>query len=210
MKPCSKLRQCRYRTQLWRSPNYHLIVRESRWTTGKILWGERVKVARVKEARASSPRIETTPLKPGEIKAELLTDQQFYKIGEPMVINFRASQDCYVTLLDVGTSGSVHLRYPNRFSGGGKMLAGKMYAVPASEDAFAIIVGGPPGIEIVRAIATRTPMPLSLSDFLKNADASKKVETPPPLTRDLNVVVTQTHPSSRREGVIRIQIRDRQ
>jgi hypothetical protein len=105
MKSCSKLRQCHYRTLLWRSPNSHPIVRESRRTTGKILWGERVKVARMKEVQASSPRIETTPLKPGEIKAELWTDQQFYKIGEPMVINFRASQDCYVTLLNVGTSG---------------------------------------------------------------------------------------------------------
>jgi hypothetical protein len=79
---------------LWRSPNSHPIVRESRWTTGKILWGKRVKVARVNEAQASSPRIGTTPLKLGEIKVELWTDQQFYKIGEPMVINFRASQEC--------------------------------------------------------------------------------------------------------------------
>ena len=117
MKPCSKLRQCHYRPLLWQSPNSHPIVRESRRTTGKILWGERVKVARVKEVQASSPRIETTPLKPGEIKAELWTDQQFYKIGEPRVINFRASQDCYVTLLDVGTSGNVHLLYPSRFWG---------------------------------------------------------------------------------------------
>jgi hypothetical protein len=46
-----------------------------------------VKAARVKEAQASSPRIETTPLKPGEIKVELWTDQQFYKIGEPMGMN---------------------------------------------------------------------------------------------------------------------------
>jgi hypothetical protein len=104
----------------------------------------------------------------------------------------------------------VHLLHPNRFSEAGRVLAGKTYAIPAPEDAFAIIVGGPPGIEIVRAIATRPPMPLSLSDFLKNAGAFKKVENPTSLTRDLNVVVTQTHPSSRGEGVIRIQIRDRQ
>jgi hypothetical protein len=90
------------------------------------------------------------------------------------------------------------------------MLAGKTYAIPAPEDAFAIIVGGAPGIEIVLAISTRTPMPLSLSDFLKDAGVSKKAENPTFLTRDLNVVVTQTHPSSRHEGVIRIQIRDRQ
>ena len=90
------------------------------------------------------------------------------------------------------------------------MLVGKMYAIPAPEDAFAIIVGGAPGIEIVRAIATRTPMPLSLSDFLKNAGAFTKVENPTSLTRDLNVVVTQAHPSRRGEGLIRNQIRDRQ
>jgi len=39
-------------------------------------------------------------------------------------------------------------------------------------------VGGPLGIEIVWAIAMLTTMPLSPSDFLKNAGAYTKVENP--------------------------------
>jgi len=178
--------------------------------TGQILWGERVKVAKGKETRLSSSEKEASLVKVGEIKVELWTDKQFYKIGEPMVLHFRANQDCYVTLLDLGTSGSVRFLYPNRFSGGGKVLAGKTYSIPGPEDGFAITVGGPPGIEIVRAIATLIPMPLSLSDFSKEAGAFKKAENPASLTRDLNLVTTQTHPSRRGEGIIRIQIRDEQ
>jgi TolB-like protein len=178
--------------------------------TGQILWGERVRVAKGKETRFPSSEKEASLVKVGEIKVELWTDKQFYKIGEPMVLHFRANQDCYVTLLDVGTSGSVYFLYPNRFSGGGKVLGGKTYSIPGPKDGFAITVGGPPGIEIVRAIATLMPMPLSLSDFSKEAGAFKKVENPASLTRDLNLVATHTHPSSRGEGVIRIQIRDEQ
>jgi len=108
----------------------------------------------------------------------------------------------------VGTSGKVHILYPNRFSGAGKVLAGKTYSLPGRNDGYLIMVEGFPGIEVVRAIATLTPVPATEVDFSKFSGLFKEVDQPAVLARDLNIVAKQTSPSSRGEELIRIEIRE--
>lgn len=175
--------------------------------SGKVLWAERVKVQMEKGTTLPvSPRSE--PTREGEIKVELWTEKPVYKIGDSMTLKFKTNQDCYITILDVGTSGKVNILYPNRFSGGNKIIAGKTYSIPGPDDGYAIRVEGMPGIEVVRAIATMTPLSMTQPDFSKEAGVFKQVENPASLTRDLNIVATKTQPASRGEGLIRIEIRE--
>ena len=105
-------------------------------------------------------------------------------------------------------SGKVHILYPNLFSGGSKVLAGKTYSIPGRNDGYVIMVEGLRGIEVVRAIATLTPIAMTEVDFSKVGGVFKEVNEPAVLTRDLNIVAKKTGPSSRGEGLIRIEIRE--
>jgi len=178
--------------------------------TGKVLWGERVRVKKDKEKERVwlSKKKEIEPAREGEIKVKLWSDKPVYRIGETMTLNFKTDRDCYITILDAGTSGKVHILYPNRFSGGSKVLAEKTYAIPGKDDGYAIIVGGPKGIEVVRAIATLTPIPFIEADFSKVQGVFKGVDDPASLTRDLSIVATKSEPSSRGESLIRIEIKE--
>jgi len=178
--------------------------------SGKVLWGEGVKVKKDKEQEKILLRkkMETEPVREGEIKVELWSDKPTYKTGETMTLHFKTNIDCYVTLVDVGTSGKVHILYPNRFSGGSKVLADKVYSIPGKHDGYAITVSGPQGIEVVRAIATLNPIAMTEIDFSKEGTIFKKVEEPAALTRDLSIMVKKTTPSNRGEGLIRIEIKE--
>jgi len=178
--------------------------------TGKVLWGESVMVKKDKEQEEVllAKKAEFEPVREGEIKVELWSNKPSYKIGETMTLHFKTNKDCYVTILDVGTSGKVHILYPNRFSGGGQVLAGKTYSIPGRNDGYVIMVEGLPGMEVVRAIATLTPNSATEIDFSKFGGVFKEVEHPAVLTRDLNIVAQKTSPASRGEGLVRIEIRE--
>ncbi len=143
-----------------------------------------------------------------KIKIDLWADQKSYRIGENLTINFKADRDCYVTLVDVGTSGNVHILFPNRFSLGNKVKANETYSIPGKGDGYKIAVEGPPGTEIVRAIATLKPIGFIDADFSGTRSVFKSVEKNiPSFTRDLSIVASETPPSNRGENLIRIEIK---
>ena len=49
-----------------------------------------------------------------------------YLFGEQVVLNVKTDQDAYVTVLDVGTSGKVHIIFPNQFQKNNRVLAGQV------------------------------------------------------------------------------------
>ncbi|MBI3812968.1 MAG: DUF4384 domain-containing protein [Nitrospinae bacterium] len=143
-----------------------------------------------------------------KIKIDLWADQKGYHIGENLTINFKADRDCYVTLVDVGTSGNVHILFPNRFSSGNKVKANEIYSVPGKGDGYKIAVQGPQGTEIVRAIATLKPIGFIDTDFSGTRSVFKSVDKNiPAFTRDLSIEASETPPSNRGENLIRIEIK---
>jgi hypothetical protein len=97
-------------------------------------------------------------------EVELWADRpvgQGYRIGEIATLHFRTSRDCHVTLLDVGTDGSVTVLFPNRFHVNNRVRAGQTYDIPSPAMGFRIRVHGPPGTEVVKAIATEQPLDLT-------------------------------------------------
>lgn len=81
------------------------------------------------------------------------------RVGETVEFTLRASEDCYVYLVDVDPAGKVTVLFPNKLVPSNRLQANQTYAMPAP-DVYRLRVQGPPGPEVLKAIATRKPLRL--------------------------------------------------
>jgi hypothetical protein len=91
---------------------------------------------------------------------KLWTDKSSYAVGEKVTFFMEADQDCYLTLIDIGTSGNLTVLFPNAYDRNNRIRGGRRYEIPGASYGFDIHVGGPPGIERVKVIATTQPFML--------------------------------------------------
>ena len=63
-------------------------------------------------------------------------------------VNFRvqADRDCYITVLDIGTSGKVTVLFPNRFHPDNRVRAGQTYVLPSPDRPTFQIAVSPPSV----------------------------------------------------------------
>src|SRR3989304_1996102 len=92
---------------------------------------------------------------------DIWTDKKGYIIGDTLTIYFQSDKDCYVSLLDIGTSGKMTLLFPNSFYKDNFIKGGKTYSIPGDFFGFRINVRGPAGIERIKVIATPEPFPIA-------------------------------------------------
>lgn len=131
-------------------------------------------------------------------------DKDHFRIGESVTFYLKAERDCYVTLLDQGTSGTLRVIFPNPFQRDNFIEAGKTYIIPDPANGYEIRVDGPPGIERVKAIATlrKSDQPsLNVSggfyEFATQEDGR---------LRDLNITITQLQGTQWVDGGMKIDI----
>lgn len=84
-------------------------------------------------------------------------------IGDTLSLTLTPSVDCYLILLSLSTDGSPNVLYPNGFVGGNLLTGGETVTIPGP--AWEMRAYGPPGVEIVKAIATRSPVNLGNVDL---------------------------------------------
>jgi hypothetical protein len=84
--------------------------------------------------------------------------RSFYRIGDQVRIRFWANTSCYLTLINVGTSGLSRTIFPNRIHVDSYIAGRVVHEIPDPAHEFIFRLNGPPGIERIRAIATRRPM----------------------------------------------------
>ncbi|MFH0958509.1 MAG: DUF4384 domain-containing protein [Pseudomonadota bacterium] len=111
------------------------------------------------------------------IEFKLRTDKAEYKVGEDVVIEFMADKDCYVALIDIGTSGRAIILFPNKWHPDNKVEKGKPYSIPATGSNFSFRVMGPGGEEHIKALASVDPV-LSKVESLQE-ELKQPVETKP-------------------------------
>ena len=103
-----------------------------------------------------------------------------YNIGDVLSITASVDNDCWLTLLDIGSSGKITVLLPNRYQPDNHVKANTPIHVPAAISSYLIQVGGPPGTETIKALATLEPLDfdeLSMEDLkhhfkLLDSDAS--------------------------------------
>ncbi len=90
-------------------------------------------------------------------RIHLWTNKQDFRKGDNITFSFRTDRDCYLTLVDISTDGELNVIFPNCYHKDNYVRAGKTYTIPGPDYGFEFEVGGPTGIERVKAIATLTP-----------------------------------------------------
>jgi hypothetical protein len=86
-----------------------------------------------------------------------------FQVGESIHLAIRASAECHITLIDIGTSGRMAVLLPNAFCPGMRVRPDETRFVPDIEEPeFELTLAPPVGIERVTAIATREALPFSL------------------------------------------------
>lgn len=110
-------------------------------------------------------------------KVELSVDREdaTYKIGEAVVITFKTNRDCRLTLFNIGTSGKVHIIFPNEYQKDNFVKANTVYSIPPKGANFVFRVQGPAGEDVIKAIATLENVELISKDNVTPAGTFSEV-----------------------------------
>lgn len=95
------------------------------------------------------------------MRIEVWTEKSEYEVGNEVIFYIRSTQDCYVTLVDLQTSGGLYVLFPNSFQEDNFIRGGRIYTIPARDSTFTINASGPPGLEGIKAIATKKKLSLA-------------------------------------------------
>ncbi|UCB43023.1 MAG: DUF4384 domain-containing protein [Dehalococcoidales bacterium] len=88
-----------------------------------------------------------------------------HRIGDKITILFRSSQDCYLHLINLGTSGKVTVLFPNLYFQDSFIRANRIHSIPGEGNPFEYKLSGPEGTERIKAIATTTKVDLVDLEF---------------------------------------------
>jgi TolB-like protein len=133
------------------------------------------------------------------------TEMPGYRIGDFAQFHFEADRDCFVTIFDFTTSGSIHILYPNSFTKDNKVIGGRQYTFPDDQAGFKIRVKGPPGIERLKLFATTKNIPLFEEDYAQESFRSVTEETYS-VSRDLQAVIDSLEENAWAESQLEFRI----
>lgn len=141
------------------------------------------------------------------VSVKLSANQTRYKIGDRLILGFEANRDAFLTIVNVGTSGEVSILFPNRFSGGHAVKAGRAYRIPEAGDSYELEVKGPPGVELVYALLTLKPVLFLPTDFPSTGavfhSTSEKVTS---FTRDINVAAKSIPLREQAKAILELEV----
>lgn len=144
------------------------------------------------------------------LKVEMWSEKSEYRIGEKMRVSVRANQDCYLTIIDVGTSGAATVIFPNLQHPANAVKAGETYVIPDPSAGFEFEVSGPAGAELLRAVASKQPV-VELQDVLgrRPADAAfaPVKEDLGLVTRDIKVAAKKAPKGQWSDAVLKLDVR---
>lgn len=94
------------------------------------------------------------------LRVEVWTEQARYTVNDELTFHVRCNKDCYITLIDLQTSGGLYVILPNAFQKENYIPANERCSIPGPNATFSINATGPTGVEGIKAIATTKPLAL--------------------------------------------------
>ncbi|MFT7459841.1 MAG: hypothetical protein ACI909_002524 [Planctomycetota bacterium] len=150
-------------------------------------------------------------LKPpaNDLKITAWVDQEdnTYEFGDQVTLFVKSNQDAYLTILDTGTSGTVHIIYPNSYQPNNRISAGQIIQVPGKDAEFAYEVAGPTGTEHILVIASKSQDSLFSADNYRQTGPFQQLNQRADfVAKDLKVTLKRDHQSnwSKYDKVIKI------
>jgi hypothetical protein len=132
------------------------------------------------------------------LKVQLWTAKTDFRIGEKVTFYFQTNRDAYVTLINKGTSGRVSVLLPNPYAPPVMIKGGTRYAVPGPDERYELPISGPPGEELVWAVATLKPI---RATALGPGGPDVSV-----LTRDINVQAAGMPPEEQAQAAVVLKV----
>lgn len=127
------------------------------------------------------------------------------RIGDLLTLHFQAERDCYLTIFDFTTSGSVRVLFPNGFMPDNHIKANQLHTFPDPQAGFRIRVKDPPGIERLKAFATTNKTPLFEEDFSVEKFRSVTQESYT-ISRDIESVLENLGDNAWAEADLELQV----
>ncbi len=133
------------------------------------------------------------------ISVDLDRDSREYRIGDTLSLSINVSEDAYVEVWNVGTSGKVTRIFPNAFAQDNHVKAGQTVSLPGAGAEYEFAVMEPQGWELVTVFASDQPESPT-RDFIASAEQSNPFPVLRPqasaLVKDLHPVIQKAHPRS--------------
>jgi hypothetical protein len=98
------------------------------------------------------------PDKPFTIAFKTANGAQTATVGETVSFVFAADRECYLYIIDIGTSGKAHVLFPNQWQQANKAEPNRVYMLPPQGSNVVFRVKGPEGVNYLKAIATLKPI----------------------------------------------------
>ena len=137
------------------------------------------------------------------------TDKTDYKVGDELVIKFKADRSCYVTIFNMGSSGQITVLFPNRFYATNYVKKDEVYSIPGRFQNFTIKAEGPAGVEKLKIFATEGNVPLLPEQYNVSAFRSLDPKTEGSVTRDLAITIKGLDETAWAEGSFEFQVKER-
>jgi len=137
---------------------------------------------------------------PEAIKLEAWTNippDRAAKVGERIVIHFKADRPCYVVVANVSSKGSVAIVFPNREQPDNRVEGGKEYALFDKDSMLKLVMGK--GISAAKLVFYASPQPIDLAP-LKISGNSVAIAIPASSTEELKTLRNKIEQASKLKG----------
>ena len=163
-------------------------------------WDDYNKVITTIPARASAvvplapaPMGTAWPAQPFGIR--IAAGKPVYRMGEPVVLYASTSAPCYLTLVNIGSSGQARVLLPNAAQPQNLIPAGQTVVFPVIGSNLTLTPMGPPGVETVVATCSADNQPVFPTGLSYGQSGYAALGLPGAASRDLGVVSTAPVPN---------------
>ena len=113
-----------------------------------------------------------------------------YAVGEKVRLFVKPSKDAYVTVINVGPSGQTTMLFPNAHQKDNKIPGNQAVEIPSAASGASIKVAAPVGRELIKVVASTSPVPLFPAVKMRSAGPFAIVEGDArSVARDLQVTM---------------------
>lgn len=85
-------------------------------------------------------------------------DRTAYQVADQVAFGFTSDRDCYLCMINIGTTGKTTILFPNKWHPNNKIEGGKTYRIPPEGSDYAFKFMGPEGTERIKVIASLEPV----------------------------------------------------
>ena len=116
-------------------------------------------------------------------------------MGEPVLLYASTTAPCYLTLVNIGSSGQVRVLLPNAAQPQNLIPAGQTVVFPVTGSNLQLTPMGPPGVETVVATCSADNQPVFAAGLSYDRSGFATTGLPGAASRDLGVVMAAPIPN---------------